>query len=138
MAISPELDLIREKLAFLESRVLGILLFGSYVVGKQFDRSDIDICIVAPEIKRHSEVFIQVLQVLKQTKADVRFFELMPLYLKMAVIKNHQVLFSRNDCQLYEYFYRFRKIWKDQQHRQLLTTEELLALIREQAGSQSV
>ena len=136
MALSPGIDIIRQHLTFLESKVLGILLFGSYVQGQQSVRSDIDLCIVAPQIKNHSKVFLKVLEELADPRVDVHFFELLPLYLKMSVVENHIVLLSQNVCILYEYFYQFRKIWKDQRHRQQLSSGEIMELIKMQRGVQ--
>jgi hypothetical protein len=34
--------------------------------------------------------------------------------MKMEVIENHEVVFCRDLPELYEYFYFFRKLWKDQ------------------------
>jgi len=45
---------------------------------------------------------------------DVRVFESMPLYLKMAVIVHGVVVHARAIYELYEYFYMFRKLWEDQ------------------------
>ena len=59
---------------------------------------------------------------------DVRVFESMPLYLKMAVIVHGEVVHARDIYALYEYFYMFRKLWEDQKRRQMLTNEEALKL----------
>ena len=38
----------RRDLAFLQGDVLGVLLYGSWATGESHEKSDIDICIVAP------------------------------------------------------------------------------------------
>lgn len=113
-----------------KKEVVGILLFGSYVEDNQTNRSDIDICVVAPEadhFKLYSEFLLKINVVLK--KYDIKFFTELPLYLKIQVIENGILIYSPNELDLYEYFYYFRKLWADQKHRQELTKEELLSLL---------
>ncbi len=47
---------------------------------------------------------------------DIRIFELLPLQIKISVIENYEVLFG-NRLDLSEYFYIFRKMWRDTKHR---------------------
>lgn len=111
-------------------KVLAILLYGSHAADDATPRSDIDICVVAPktdpaeilrEVWRNVPIGIR--------KYDVYIFEEMPLYLKMEVINNHKVIFTRNIYDLHEYFYFFRKLWNDQKHRQEVSKEEVLAML---------
>jgi len=44
----------------------------------------------------------------------------------MEVIKNHEIIYTRDILDFYEYLYFFRKLWKDQEHRQKMTKEEAL------------
>jgi hypothetical protein len=53
---------------------------------------------------------------------------LLPLYIKIEIIQNHLLIFG-NPYELGEYFYLFRKLWKDQEHRQKLTKEEMLEIL---------
>ncbi|MHA1783110.1 MAG: nucleotidyltransferase domain-containing protein [Promethearchaeota archaeon] len=111
-------------------KILGIMLFGSQVSEMQTNRSDIDVCVVAPEEDPH-ELFSLILERIdiSSKRYDVKFFENLPLYIKIRVIERGVVVYSPNELDLYEYFYRFRKLWADQKHRQELSREDLLSLL---------
>ena len=118
-------DLIENK------KILGILLFGSYAIDQETNRSDIDICVVAPNEKIFdllSYVWQKINVALK--KYDVRMFSELPLYIKIHVIKNGILIYSPNKFDLYEYFYFYRKLWADQKHRQEISKEELLSFLK--------
>jgi len=121
---------VREDLRFLfENRsVLGVLLYGSVVAGESTERSDIDICVVAPAAGDTVAFSRWILSNVKDERYDVRVFELMPLYLKMEVVEHGVVVHARDIYELYEYFYTFRKSWDDQKQRQMLTNEEAFGL----------
>ncbi len=108
--------------------VLGILLYGSLAAGVDCERSDIDISIVAPVIDDKIRFSRRILSNVRDTRYDVRVFELMPLYLKAEVVENGEVIYTKNIFKLYEYFYYFRKIWDDQKRRQKLSKKEVLQL----------
>jgi len=108
--------------------VLGILLYGSLVAGDDSERSDIDISIVAPTIDDKIGFSRRILSNVRDTRYDVRVFELMPLYLKAEVMEKGEVVYTKNIFKLYEYFYYFRKIWDDQKRRQKLSKNEVLQL----------
>jgi len=116
-----DIERIKRDLEFLFDKVLGILVYGSIAKDEENERSDIDICIVAPN-KDSSKIFKETLPL----NYDIKIFELMPLYLKMEVIENHKILYAEDIHELYEYFYFFRKLWNDQKHRQKITKEEAL------------
>jgi len=109
----------REKLdtdfEFLEkdSDVLAVLLFGSQVTGDTHERSDIDICIVAPDTEP-VEMMRKVWRGLKNEKYDVHTFEEFSLKMKHQVMKNHEVIHCKDKQELEEYFHHYRKIWNDQ------------------------
>jgi len=112
-------------------KVLGILLFGSYAIDQETNRSDIDICIVAPNEKMFdllSYIWQKINVALK--KYDVRMFSELPLYIKIHVIKNGILIYSPNKFDLYEYFYFYRKLWADQKHRQEISKEELISFLK--------
>ncbi|MHA1641234.1 MAG: nucleotidyltransferase domain-containing protein [Promethearchaeota archaeon] len=111
-------------------KILGIMLFGSQVSEMQTNRSDIDVCVVAPEEDPH-ELFSLILERIdiSSKRYDIKFFENLPLYIKIRVIERGVVVYSPNELDLYEYFYRFRKLWADQKHRQELSREDLLSLL---------
>ncbi len=116
-------DKIKEELKPIQKEVLAILLYGSSAKGESNERSDIDICIVAPHTDK-KELYRKMLR-LTRKNYDIKIFEDMPLFLKMEVIKNHKIIYAKDIYDLHEYFYNFRKIWKDQEHRQKLSQEEI-------------
>ena len=114
---------IKEDFEFISDKVLGVLVYGSRVKGEVNNRSDIDICIVAP----NNDPF----KLYKETLPldyDIKIFENMPLFLKMEVIHNHKVIYTGDIYSLYEYFYGFRKIWNDEKHRQKISKKEALQI----------
>jgi len=114
---------------FLKERVLAVLIFGSVVDrGGSWKGRDTDICIVAPEGFDIKEVFRQV--DVSGKRYDVWLFEELPLYMKMEVIERHEVVFCRGLLELHEYFYQFRKLWKDQKRRNEITKEDLRRMLR--------
>ncbi len=110
---------------FLRDRVLAVLVFGSAVNSESY--RDVDICIVAPGGLDIKEVFEKVDVAGKGY--DVWIFEDLPLYMKMEVIENHVAVFCRDILELHEYFYFYRKLWKDQRRRNVLGREELLDML---------
>lgn len=115
---------------FLQDRVLGVMLFGSWARGEASERSDIDICIVAPEAEDKAALWREAISRLRDERYEVRIFELLPLYMKMAVIEEGVVVFSKDGLDLYEYFYPFRRDWGDQKHRQTISREEMVSMLR--------
>ncbi len=117
-------------IVFENKDVLGILLFGSHAIDKETNRSDVDICVVAPneDIRGLLSFAWQNINV-SLKKYDVRIFAELPLYIKIQVIQKGILIYSPDKYDLYEYFYFYRKLWADQEHRQELTKEELLSLL---------
>ena len=109
--------------------MLGVILFGSWATGMGHERSDIDICIVAPSAEDKIALWRDAIAAIRDDRYDVRIFELLPLYLKMVVIEQGVVVYSRDVLELYEYFYPFRRIWGDQKHRQRLSRDEVRAML---------
>ena len=119
----------RRDLEFLQEEVLGVLLYGSWARGEAHERSDIDICIVAPDAEDKAALLLKALAGIRDDRYDLRIFELLPLYLKMAVIEEGIPIFVADAGELYEYFYPFRRMWEDQRHRQTLSRDEMLAML---------
>ncbi len=114
---------IKNRLKFLENfkEIHSVLIFGSHARGDITSRSDVDVCLVMPNCDNRRRREIAELAAGKLgERFDVKVFELMPLFLKITVINNHIIIFTRNKCELYEYFYFYRKLWKDQKHRNML------------------
>ena len=113
-----------------KKEILGILLYGSYLMDKETNRSDIDICIIAPNEDIHQLIsfILQKVNVISK-KYDVRVFQELPLFIKIHVIENGELVYSANELDLYEYFYLYRKLWNDQKHRQEISREELISFL---------
>ena len=108
--------------------ILGILLFGSYSKDQQTNRSDIDICVVAPHIDNHDLYSYILSQIdVKTKKYDIRMFSELPIHIKIRIIEDGELIYSPNQYDLYEYFYFYRKLWEDQKRRQEITKKELLS-----------
>ncbi|MGC9444799.1 MAG: nucleotidyltransferase domain-containing protein [Candidatus Methanospirareceae archaeon] len=90
---------------------MGIVLFGSYAEGEQTKRSDIDVCIVKPE-----EGVVDAIYAKLGGKYDLTVFERLPLYIKLEVIRNHDVVVG-DELALSAFFYFYRKLWQDMGHR---------------------
>ena len=123
-------DLLFLQDPFWRNQVRGVLLYGSRARGEAGPRSDIDLCIVAPEAADKAALWREFISHLRDNRYDVRIFELLPLRIKMAVIEVGLVVYSRDDLELYEYFHPFRREWEDQKHRQEVSVEEMTALIQ--------
>jgi uncharacterized protein len=126
---------VKADLSFLQdplwrAQVLGVLLYGSQATGEAGPRSDIDLCIVAPQAADSSSLWRRFVSHLRDSRYDVRIFELLPLFLKAAVIEQGVVVYCVDEPELYEYFYPFRRDWQDQKHRQEMTPEEASGLFQ--------
>ncbi len=128
-----ERESIEKEFSFLFVRkdLLAVLLYGSVVKGEETPRSDIDICIVAPTCKERTGLLREVHRNLDvfSKKYDVRIFEELPLYIQIQIIENHQIIYTKDVYELYEYFYYFRKLWEDQASRQHVSKEELTMML---------
>ncbi len=119
----------RRDLEFLQGDVLGVLLYGSWAMGESHENSDVDICIAAPTAEDKIAFLMGAISAIHDERYDIRIFELLPLYLKMAVIEEGIVVYARDVCELYEYFYPYRRMWEDQKHRQMLDRDEMRAML---------
>ncbi|HIE41095.1 MAG TPA: nucleotidyltransferase domain-containing protein, partial [Candidatus Aenigmarchaeota archaeon] len=106
---------IKKDLNFL--REYNVVLYGSILTPYFSERSDIDVCVITMNRDRdyNRRLWLSLLAKNKGSY-DIRIFEFMPLFLKMEIIKNHKVLFG-NKLEISEYFYFYRKIWKDMETR---------------------
>ncbi len=116
-----DIERVREDFKFLFDDVLGIVVYGSAARGEENERSDVDICIIAPD-RDGADIFKKTLSL----NYDIKIFEEAPLYLKIEIIENHEIVYTKDVYELYEYFYHYRKVWKDQEHRQRLSGEDAL------------
>jgi len=116
---------------FGKEEVLSVLLYGSQAEHNETPRSDVDICIVAPECGDRKGLLGEVYRKLDvySKKYDVRLFEELPLYIQIQIIRQHEVIYVRDLLELYEYFYQFRRLWDDQAGRQQVTREEMAGML---------
>ncbi len=117
-----------------DDEVLAILLFGSGTREDADQRSDQDICIVAPELRDPRTRLVMLRAIFERLdvsgkRYDLWFFEELPLYMKIQVIEHHEVICCRDLPALYEYFYFYRRLWRDQKHHQDLEKQELLEML---------
>jgi len=112
-----------------KKNILGILLYGSVVKATETNKSDIDICVVAPNEDKY-QLISYILQNINVTlkKYDLKLFSELPLYIKIQIIEKGILIYSPDKLELYEYFYPYRKLWADQKHRQQISKEELLSI----------
>ena len=124
---------LKKELSFLfdKKEVLSVLLYSSFAEHNETTRSDIDICIVAPDCDDRKGLLGEVYRNLDvySKKYDVRLFEELPLYIQIQVIRKHEVIHVRDIYELYEYFYQFRKLWDEQAARQHVTGEEMAGML---------
>ena len=107
-----DIEDIQEDFEFIKNKVKGVLLFGSSSRGEETKRSDIDICLVKSE---EEDILLDVFKKVGD-KYDVKIFEELPLRIKINVIQDHKLIFG-DEVELSYYFYRYRKMWKDNKHR---------------------
>lgn len=90
-----------------------MVIYGSYAQGTNTIRSDIDVAVIAKENKpqKSLEIWRGLLGSVPQ-KYDVKVFELLPLEIKAGVMDSYFVIFGEWGG-ISEYFYHFRKLWKD-------------------------
>ena len=97
--------------------VHSILIFGSKATGESHSRSDTDICIVSPGVKDKA-LLLQKTWGIVSGKYDLWLFEELPLYMQIEIIQHHEILFSKDVPEVFEYFYFFQKRWHYQSYRQ--------------------
>jgi len=109
------LDEIRRDLKALKN--YWVVVYGSYVGEGFTPRSDIDVAVITRNynIEENMRTYWNLLPKIKP-EYDLRIFELLPLHIKINVIRNHIVIFG-DPLAISEYFYFYRKIWKDMEHR---------------------
>lgn len=110
------------------------VLYGSAVNNTMRPTSDVEIAVLTYSNDREENMEIQWdLFGIAPLIYDIRVFELFPIYIRISIIENYQVIFG-NNVEISEYFYKFRKKWDDCKHRilsnQFESYKERLALMR--------
>lgn len=128
MKAKPSLEEV--KLDLLPLKKYNVVLYGSYTTSYFTERSDIDVAVLTRETKpeRNKKIWLSLLGRVPQ-KYDVKVFELLPLAIKASIIKKYIVVFG-DQLDISEYFYHFRKLWKDVKKRyeenQFVSIQEML------------
>jgi uncharacterized protein len=128
-----------------DHRVLSVLLFGSAVNEKNHKKSDIDIALVVPgassfyyDCKKISGNSVDSSEVLRKVfrevntvarNYDVHIFEELPFYIQIDIIHNHDIIYTSDKTGMFEYFYRYRKLWYDQKHRNTMSRDMLISTL---------
>jgi len=119
--------------------VWALLLFGSWAGGEATPRSDVDLCVVAPDARNMEQLLSKLMRGAKsQLPVQLHIFELLPLRLKIEVIRRHRLVLLKPSTtlpDLHLYFYQFRKLWKDQEARNTLTPSQALQLLHRKMKS---
>ncbi len=116
---------------------LDVVLFGSAAKGNATTRSDIDIAVLTHNTNHQKNMALwKKLLGSVPPQYDVKVFELLPLDIKMSIIRNYTVLWGE-PLEISEYFYHFRKLWNDAEKRhtqnKILSAREKIRLLRRAA-----
>lgn len=94
-----------------------VVVHGSWVRGDVTPRSDIDLAVITRT--QDTEANLNIMRnLLGETSPcyDVRIFETFPLHIKAEVMSNYVVVFG-DPLEISEYFYYYRRLWKDVEQR---------------------
>lgn len=113
MNSKPSLNEIKIDLMHLKN--FETVIFGSYASNYFNGRSDIAIVTRKTDPKQNKEIWKNALKKSRQNY-HLNVFELLPLNVKAEIMDNFIALFG-DRIEISEYFYHFRKLWKDAKHR---------------------
>lgn len=102
-----------------DTEVLAVLIFGSAARHEQTPLSDVDICLVMmPRVIPVKPVALidKRLEYMKDSSLDVQIFHQLPLYVRKRVLKEGQVLFTRDERLLYELAFHTAQAFEDFRH----------------------
>ena len=94
-----------------------VVLFGSFAKNESTLKSDIDVAVITKikDKKKNKRIWYRLLGKIHH-KYDIKVFEILPLPIQIEIINNYRVVFG-NPLSISEYFYHFRKLWKDVEKR---------------------
>ncbi len=94
-----------------------IVIFGSFVKAGYTKRSDIDIAVISriTNKEKNKKIWYNLLDKVP-SGYDLKVFELLPLPMQIGIADSHKVIFG-DSLEISEYFYHFRKLWKDVEKR---------------------
>ena len=94
-----------------------VVIYGSFVRKNSTSKSDIDVAVISREKDRgkNRKLWYELL-----SKApypyELKIFELLSLPIQIEIINNYKVIFG-DSLEISEYFYNFRRLWKDTEKR---------------------
>lgn len=95
--------------------VLAVLVFGSAARGEATPASDVDVCLVLdPRVT--VEMSEKRLEFLSRHDLDIHVFQQLPLYIRRRVLREGQVLLSKDDDLLYEVALRTARAFEGFKH----------------------
>ncbi len=88
--------------------VLAVMLFGSYARKKITPLSDVDLCIMLDKKYKTNDMVKKRLNYLAYSpdKFDIQVFQLLPLYVRMKVLKEGKILYSKDTRKIYDFAYQ--------------------------------
>ncbi|MFQ5899538.1 MAG: nucleotidyltransferase domain-containing protein [Candidatus Methylomirabilia bacterium] len=95
--------------------VLAVVLFGSVARGQTTPTSDLDVCLVLDPNLREG-MSHKRLEYLAEFDLDIHVFQQLPLYVRRRVLKEGQVMLSKDDDVLYELAFRTARAFEDFKH----------------------
>jgi len=135
MAKKEIVEIVKKDFQFLKENVLGVVIYGSVAKGEETSKSDIDVCVISPKTAPKDVLKLIYRKInVNEKKYDVKVFEELPLFLKMEVIKSCKVLIG-DPKEINEYFYKFRKLWNSQKHRQEVSKEDIKKILTHDSQS---
>src|SRR5271157_1170977 len=84
-----------------DSRVLALLVFGSYARGEPYH--DIDICLIIFPSEDSSKILLNYVQAVDE-KFDVKVFSALPLYIRSRIIKEGKILLNKDYNTLFDIY----------------------------------
>jgi len=102
-----------------DTEVLAVLIFGSAARQEQSPLSDVDICLVMmPRANLFEPAALnnKRLEYLKDFPLDVQIFQQLPLYVRRRVLREGEILFTRDESLLYELAFRTAQAFEDFRH----------------------
>lgn len=92
----------------LHDRCLGILVYGSWAEGEATTKSDIDICLPAPDDPKG--IFDALLASGLTNHYDLKVFELLPLKMKGSILEKHLLIWTRDEFELSDYLHKWSRV----------------------------
>lgn len=88
--------------------VMAIMLFGSYARKRITPLSDIDLCIMLDKKYKINDMVKKRLNYLTYApdKFDIQVFQLLPLYVRIKVLKEGKILYSKDTRKIYDFAYQ--------------------------------